>query len=80
MPDPNAARNIPKPKPPQKPRQLPQAKTLYAYDAQDVDELSFNEGEIIEIMKEGKQFLVLSYLNHFMLIICIIELQMLTVV
>lgn len=34
---------------------LPQCKTLYAYDAQDTDELSFNEGDIIQIVKEGKK-------------------------
>ena len=45
----------PKPKKAPKPKvQVPQARCLYAYDAQDTDELSFNEGEIIEILKEGK--------------------------
>ena len=32
---------------------LPKCRCLYAYDAQDLDELSFNEGDIIEILKEG---------------------------
>jgi hypothetical protein len=27
---------------------------LYAYDAQDTEELSFNAGEVIEVLKEGK--------------------------
>ncbi|MGH0163977.1 UNVERIFIED_CONTAM: hypothetical protein FKN15_046197 [Acipenser sinensis] len=39
---------LPKPKP-----QVPQCKALYAYDAQDTDELSFNADDIIEIIKEG---------------------------
>ncbi|XP_058851209.1 unconventional myosin-Ie isoform X2 [Acipenser ruthenus] len=38
---------LPKPKP-----QVPQCKALYAYDAQDTDELSFNADDIIEIIKE----------------------------
>ncbi|CAH1796060.1 unnamed protein product [Owenia fusiformis] len=48
---PAPAPNKPKPKPKPKPT-LPTCKTLYAYDAQDTDELSFNEGDIIEILKE----------------------------
>ena len=45
----------PKPKPglPPKPS-LPKCRTLYAYDAQDTEELSFNAGEIIELLKEGR--------------------------
>ena len=34
---------------------LPQCKTIYPYDATDVDELSFQPDEIIEIVKEGKK-------------------------
>lgn len=50
-PPPGAGR--PKP-PPQKPKpSLPKCRCLYAYDAQDTDELSFNEGDTIEILKEG---------------------------
>lgn len=50
-PPPGAGR--PKP-PPQKPKPgLPKCRCLYAYDAQDTDELSFNEGDTIEILKEG---------------------------
>ncbi|KAM4677868.1 unconventional myosin-Ie [Discoglossus pictus] len=41
----------PKPQPKPKP-QVPQCKALYAYDAQDTDELSFNANDIIEIIKE----------------------------
>nr|XP_020653907.1 unconventional myosin-Ie-like isoform X1 [Pogona vitticeps]XP_020653908.1 unconventional myosin-Ie-like isoform X2 [Pogona vitticeps] len=37
----------PKPKP-----RFPQCRALYAYDAQDTDELSFNANDIIEIIKE----------------------------
>ncbi|KAL4227974.1 Unconventional myosin-If [Mactra antiquata] len=48
-PKPGAGRPKPNPKP--KPS-LPKCRCLYAYDAQDTDELSFNEGDIIEIVKE----------------------------
>jgi len=40
-----------KPKPAPKPR-LPMCKTVYAYDAAETDELSFQAGETIEIVKE----------------------------
>lgn len=43
----------PKPQPKPKP-QVPQCKALYAYDAQDTDELSFNANDIIDIIKEGE--------------------------
>lgn len=42
----------PKPGLPPKPS-LPQCRTLYAYDAQDTEELSFNAGETLEVLKEG---------------------------
>ncbi|XP_063305190.1 unconventional myosin-Ie [Pelobates fuscus] len=48
-PPPGGGRPKPQPKP--KP-QVPQCKALYAYDAQDTDELSFNASDIIEIIKE----------------------------
>jgi hypothetical protein len=32
---------------------LPKCRTLYPYDAADVDELTFQPGETIEIVKEG---------------------------
>lgn len=32
---------------------LPKCRTLYAYDAQDTEELSFNAGEVLEVLKEG---------------------------
>ncbi|KAJ8391594.1 hypothetical protein AAFF_G00087350 [Aldrovandia affinis] len=42
-----------KPKPAPKPKpQVPQCKALYAYDAQDTDELSFNADDVIDIVKE----------------------------
>lgn len=44
---------LPKPKP--KPR-TPQCRALYAYDAQDTDELSFQPDEIIELLSEGNLF------------------------
>lgn len=53
-PPPGAGR--PKPPPAPKPKAFPQCRCLYAYDAQDTDELSFNEGDVIEIVKEGENF------------------------
>ena len=44
----------PQPKPPPPAKKLPQCRTLYAYDAQDVDELNFVPGEVIGILKEGR--------------------------
>ena len=44
----------PKPVPSKRKPTLPQCRCLYAYDAQDLDELSFNEGDVIEILKEGE--------------------------
>ncbi|MBN3300010.1 MYO1E protein, partial [Amia calva] len=41
----------PKPAPKPKPR-VPQCRALYAYDAQDTDELSFNASDVIEIFTE----------------------------
>ncbi|KAM7421715.1 hypothetical protein PAMA_015726 [Pampus argenteus] len=41
----------PKPAPKPKPRS-PQCRALYAYDAQDTDELSFNTDDVIEILTE----------------------------
>ncbi|KAM3613650.1 uncharacterized protein V6R79_002895 [Siganus canaliculatus] len=48
-PVPGAGRPKPAPKP--KPRS-PQCRALYAYDAQDTDELSFNADDVIEILSE----------------------------
>lgn len=48
-PVPGAGRPKPAPKP--KPRS-PQCRALYAYDAQDTDELSFNADDVIEILTE----------------------------
>uniref|UniRef100_A0A671NT85 Osteoclast-stimulating factor 1 n=1 Tax=Sinocyclocheilus anshuiensis TaxID=1608454 RepID=A0A671NT85_9TELE len=56
VPDQGAAGPTPgggRPKPAPKPKpQVPQCKALYAYDAQDTDELSFNADDIIDIIKE----------------------------
>ena len=38
----------PKPKPAPKPKMLPKAKVLWEYDAQDNDEVSLREGQIVE--------------------------------
>ena len=44
-----------KPKPAAKPPpSMPKCRCLYAYDAQDTDELSFNVGEVIEVLREGR--------------------------
>ncbi|MBN3296298.1 MYO1E protein, partial [Amia calva] len=48
-PPPGGGRPKPTPKP--KP-QVPQCRALYAYDAQDTDELSFNAEDVIDIIKE----------------------------
>lgn len=45
---------LPKPAPRPKPRS-PQCRALYAYDAQDTDELSFNADDVIEILNEGNK-------------------------
>ncbi|CAM5133501.1 unnamed protein product [Natator depressus] len=50
-PVPGGGRAKPKPKPKPQPH-LPQCRALYAYDAQDTDELSFNADEYIEIIRE----------------------------
>ncbi|XP_028565708.2 unconventional myosin-Ie-like [Podarcis muralis] len=52
-PIPGGGRAKPKPKPKPQPC-LPQCRALYAYDAQDTDELSFNANEFIEIIKEDR--------------------------
>lgn len=42
-----------KPRPPMKPKpSLPKCKALYAYAAKDIDELTFKDGDIIEVVKE----------------------------
>lgn len=45
---------LPKPAPRPKPRS-PQCRALYAYDAQDTDELSFNADDVIDILNEGNK-------------------------
>uniref|UniRef100_A0A8D3D2D3 Osteoclast-stimulating factor 1 n=1 Tax=Scophthalmus maximus TaxID=52904 RepID=A0A8D3D2D3_SCOMX len=50
-PNRTCGRGRPKPTPKPKP-QVPQCKALYAYDAQDTDELSFNADDMIDIIKE----------------------------
>lgn len=46
---------LPKPAPRPKPRS-PQCRALYAYDAQDTDELSFNANDVIDILNEGNKY------------------------
>jgi myosin-1 len=53
-----------KPRPPMKPKPaLPKCKALYEYVAKDIDELSFKEGDIIEVVKERKYFYVLFWVH-----------------
>ena len=49
-------KKAPPTKPVSKPKPIPRPKytCLYAYDAQDTDELSFNEGDVIDLLAEGK--------------------------
>lgn len=37
-----------------KPKMLPTCKAIYDYDAGDTDELTFQEGTVIEIIKKGQ--------------------------
>ncbi|KAL7980312.1 hypothetical protein Chor_014641 [Crotalus horridus] len=48
---PTPAGGRPKPQPQPKP-QVPQCRALYAYDAQDTDELSFNANDVIDLIRE----------------------------
>ncbi|XP_077319961.1 unconventional myosin-Ie-like isoform X1 [Lithobates pipiens] len=50
-PVPGGGRSKPAPKPKPQP-QLPCCRALYAYDAQDTDELSFNANDMLEIVRE----------------------------
>ncbi|KAG9470991.1 hypothetical protein GDO78_016125 [Eleutherodactylus coqui] len=50
-PVPGGGRAKPTPKPKPQP-QLPRCRALYAYDAQDTDELSFNAEDVLEIVRE----------------------------
>ncbi|KAJ1080755.1 hypothetical protein NDU88_000948 [Pleurodeles waltl] len=50
-PLPGGGRSKPTPKPKPQPR-LPQCRALFAYDAQDTDELSFNANDVLDIVKE----------------------------
>ena len=53
----------PKPRPAPKPKRNPQARVLYDYDAQDNDEISLQEGQIIEVkMILRAHWLVSSYI------------------
>lgn len=59
-PPPPSARAV-KPRPAPKPR-LPMCKALYAYEPQEADELTFAEGDMIEIVNEGTiHFVFISF-------------------
>jgi len=61
-PAPGAGR--PKPRPQPKPKEkLRECQCLYAYEAQDTDELSFNEGDIIGIVHEGQLQIFFSFIT-----------------
>lgn len=50
-----------RPKPPAKPKPaLPQCKAIYAYEAQDTDELTFNVDEVITVIKQGEHIACFS--------------------
>ena len=52
---PVAPRPVPAPKPQVRQRpQRPQVEALYDYTATDHDEISITEGEILELVKEGR--------------------------
>ena len=60
-----------KPRPPSKPKPaLPKYKALYDYVAKDLDELSFQEGDIIEVLNERTYFYILFW-GHMLGSYCI---------
>jgi SH3 domain. len=60
-----------KPRPPLKPKPaLPKCQALYGYTAKDIDELSFQEGDIIEVVKERTYFYILFW-GHMLGSYCI---------
>lgn len=61
----------PKPRPAPKPKRNPQARVLYDYDAQDNDEISLQEGQIIEVkMFLRTHYPVISFLKVLKTIKC----------
>ncbi|CAI9622791.1 unnamed protein product [Staurois parvus] len=50
-PVPGGGRTKPAPKPKPQPK-LPYCRALFAYDAQDTDELSFNANDVLELIRE----------------------------
>jgi len=51
------------PKPSLGPKPKDKCKALWAYAAQDTDELSLREGDLIEIIKKGKWHLIVWKMN-----------------
>ena len=50
-----------------KPKMLPQCKAIYDYDANDTDELTFKEGDTIELVKKGKGLYYIEAILHTVL-------------
>ena len=43
---------------------LPRVRAMYDYEAQDLDEISLKEGEVLELVKEGKLLLIFLVLSQ----------------
>ena len=43
---------------------LPKVRAMYDYEAQDLDEISLQEGEVLELVKEGKRLMATKILTQ----------------